>query len=843
VYATPHVVDELVERGVIRPVAVPSARRQLRRLPPELLVYDAAWLDALRAEGELTSWQAGMAASGQAAVLRAGPFVLLRPLRYVGYGWYYHARHVETHVQQMVLVAEPSGTDGISEQAAASLVEKSSRLETVGLLPVTEAGIAQGRFWAAARLVPHTSLAEFLAQYGRFSPELVLHVARCMVRPLALCERLDLPHGDIRAEQVLLCDHGELLLAMPGVRGLLRPVESAFSGELTAELLDGVAPERLMHAAPPSMRSDLYACGILWRHMLAGKQPCPGVTPAARLAACERLVSDNMASLRQELPRALLEAIEQCTQFDPANRPRSFVELASRLGMPTAAGRAALGRAIRSQRGLARWVADRGDATSRVHLVLRAAAAAIICLAVALVVIWPRLSEPPSARGNAVRGQGANAFPRGDTRERQHGARHTTDPQTAVDPSASTQTTAKQTTAKRTAPKQSAPKQSPNSQTHGTQTAGIQGEVTHTARSRAASRRPQRGVSPPANERPQPLPPSGGELPDEASPGTEAAVAELLLPQGRLNDLSHLELKPGMVVRPAGWGRAAVAATEGTMLVAAEDVRFVDLDFVPPPDGSGGYSAHGRASPPLPEPPAPLLRIAAWQASFQGCTFYQPQPQSAVEWDPPPGNGSDMNTGKIQFSRCVWYTSGPAIRCLAARSIALHIADALIAGNGPLFELAAWPDSEDLIAVRLHQATLRGVQAVAACPVDPQPDRPGRLAIHATRCALALGHDGALILFTAPPHPSWIDHLSWHGEEAVLPASVPVLAWRGRDGKARPLEGNPQAVRGLVRGELDFAGPPDDLPLGSTLRDVRAPLRGTQTPGASVATLPRPPTR
>lgn len=804
-HALPPVVNELVELGIIQPDALHVAWDRLRGVPLELLTYDAAWLEALCAHGGLTPWQAKIAAAGKAAWLRLGPYVLCRPLRYLGYAWCYAGRRPDARPERFVLVADLDGTATIHDRAIARLLDASSRLDAFGMLPVCEAGISNSRFWAAVPLVPHTSLAEFLAQHGRMAADMVLHAARIMTCALAACERAGIVHGDIRAEQVLLRETGEVLLAMPGVRGLLRPMESTSQARGEPPWLQSVAPERLMHGAPPSARSDMYACGVLWWQMLTGRPRCGR---ASAMSTGVPLPWRWHRDLPPDVPEALVKAIDQCTQWDEACRPQSFAQLAAWLGSPTASGRKALARRLRSQRGLTRWLADRTALETGRNLAVQAVAALAACLAVCLVVIWPRLTDRAVAvqAGTAAAGQPSDrvAVANGPARPRRSASADTGE-RTVRDRAA----TERPQAAARAAP----------------------AAAKRDAERQLTAERPTMAARPALGRR------STGEP-------REQVRLELLLPRDRLNYLHQLELQPGMVVRPDGPGRAVVVAGQESTPLAANDLRFVHVDFVSAAGRWGELGASRPAKQASLEAATPLLRVLAWSASFEDCTFQQPGPHAALEWDPHAGQHNNMNTGTINFSCCVWHTGGPAIRCSLDRSLVLHLADSLVVGPVALVELASWPGSDDLVAIHLSQVTLRGMQAVVSCLGRAAQRPPGRLIVETKRCVLDMQADGALVLFAAgPPHNTCIAQLCWRGAGSVLGGTAPVLAWKVGAQDTLPIEEDGAAIRGLVRGELHFAGPPDELPHGSALLEFRAPLRSLDPPGAHIATLPQVPRR
>ena len=127
---------------------------------------------------------------------------------------------------------------------------------------------------------------EHLVRHGRVPPLAVLEIASQMAVALVHLEQAGLPHGDVSAATLCLTAQGRALLSAPGVRPIIRPAEGFAHAELAPGDYDTLAPERIDAGATPDPRTDLYACGCLWWHLLAGRAPFPGGMPGKLTPTC-----------------------------------------------------------------------------------------------------------------------------------------------------------------------------------------------------------------------------------------------------------------------------------------------------------------------------------------------------------------------------------------------------------------------------------------------------------------------------------------------------------------------------------------------------------------------------
>jgi hypothetical protein len=371
--------------------------------------FESLWADALAQSRLLTPWQAAEINANRGASLKVGPFVIFEPLASLGYATVFRARRIDNRAFLRLSVAEKTLDAGDSARRLATLVEKAESLCAGPLIPVVEHGRDGDRLWAASAYFSGRSAQRLLAERGRLPPSAVLEIARQMLVGLAACERAELPHGDLGAGQLWFDRQGRVRLPEPGLRAALHPpgAELGFclpgASCLPLTAYDYLAPECGAQAVPCDSRSELYACGALWWHLLTGRPLLPGASPTEKRRAAQS-ASNRLPDIRHlapETPGPLAEALTACLAREPGDRPESVAAVAGLLGEPTRPGQRQLARLLRpgaGRGGPAALAFTRRQRYPRPSTWLAAAAGATLALA---IIAWPAVSQRLEQSGEA----------------------------------------------------------------------------------------------------------------------------------------------------------------------------------------------------------------------------------------------------------------------------------------------------------------------------------------------------------------------------------------------------------------------------------------------------------
>ena len=204
-----------------------------------------------------------------------------------------------------------------------------ARLKDPGLVAVYDQGLDARHPFLVMELVEGGTLRELLAERGPMPPHAVAAVLRPVLGGLAAAHRAGLVHRDVKPENVLISDEGEVKIAD---FGLVRAVAAA--GITSTSVILGTAaylsPEQVRDG-DASPRSDVYATGIVAYELLTGQTPFSG--DSALSIAYQRLDTDvpPPRTVINGVPAQFDELVRRATARDPADRYADAQHMAAEL--------------------------------------------------------------------------------------------------------------------------------------------------------------------------------------------------------------------------------------------------------------------------------------------------------------------------------------------------------------------------------------------------------------------------------------------------------------------------------------------------------------------------------
>jgi YVTN family beta-propeller protein len=218
-------------------------------------------------------------------------------------------------------------------------------IEHRGVIPIYEAGDADGQLYIAMRHVDGTDLAELLRREGALDPPRAVALVTQLAAALDAAHARGLVHRDVKPSNALVAPDGDAEQVYLADFGLSRQV----SGDTTLSGKGGLvgtvrymAPE-VIRSGEADGRSDLYSLGCVLFECLTGTAPFEGPSEAAviygHLEEAPPLVSER----RPGLPKALDAVLARALHKDPDRRWGTGAELVEAAG-------AALGGTTRGHR-------------------------------------------------------------------------------------------------------------------------------------------------------------------------------------------------------------------------------------------------------------------------------------------------------------------------------------------------------------------------------------------------------------------------------------------------------------------------------------------------------------
>ena len=483
---------------------------------------------------------------------------------------------------------------------------------------------------------------------GRFPPLVVLHLAQRIVAALAEAESAGLIHGDLRAASLMCPEIGDAFLTHPGLRSIVRPAEGYALADLAPEAFETLAPERIASGSPPTIASDIYACGCLWWHLLAGRCPLAGGNSLARLQAAHAGRVPDIRRLAPDTPEPLWRAIAACLARDPAARPGSFADLARLVGPRTRRGATVLSECL-EQRKRVRSVLGSTPPRPRRREILSTTqlVAAVVVLATISLLTWRR----------------------GDWFHRHASS------QVAASDRLQTSPNAVSLRATRS------------------ETAGTPALVKVPFSGGVASEREHAGGAAES-----PAKPAGSPVAYWAAD----AVPPLELPHDRTIELDRIVPRAGQTVRAAAGRRARVVVRGRPAVLAVEDVSFEQIDFVldpSPASASAGAAAIFAIA---------AARASFRHCTFEANSAVAGE-ATAIAWRGPSRStraAADWQ-GRLTLDSCTIRGFATAIQCPSAQRATLELTNSLMVGCGSVARLVRAPRGDEACEVWLTHVTAR----------------------------------------------------------------------------------------------------------------------------------------
>lgn len=781
-------VELLSDLGLAGPAEVRAVAGRARQLAGGLPLFESLWIDALTQARLITTWQAVEIDGGRGTSLRVGPFVLYERLAALGYATVYRARELEGRGSVRLVI----GSDGIdrldAERRLALLVRKSGELGQAPLSPVAHYGLDGTRLWAASPWLTGRTARQWMLGHGRCPPAVVLEIARQMLKGLVLCEEAGVVHSGLGIDQLWFDGRGELWLPEPGLRGALRPIETK-DDELPPEAYDCLSPERATDETLCDVLDDVYACGALWWQLLTGRPPFVGGTAAAKLRTLRTAKLPDIRQIVPDTPESLAQTVMRCLSRARQDRPESMAAVASALGEAKPRAPRQLAKRLRVDAGRSRLFPAR--AWRRAPRRSTWLAAAVGVLLVGVIVAWPgiapRLDNPASderVKATVVKRRATKQPP----------DKHR--PQMAV--------------------LRSSPQAKPDASALHV-AASEPFELAEHDRTEAMTASAPTSASDDPLQTPASLASEGtGNVVDISADEPAFDLARLRADQTLRGDA---ERRPLVEVPPNG------------LELAVSGVTIENIDFV--------------ARQPLDA--AAMLTLRGLKTRLRGCSFQavgdfaSGELPAAICWDRdlvPDEASSDLSTGELELRDTALRRVDAGVTCHLAAGMVLRFDNVLCLESGAAVELDRFPTADELAMLSLSRVTLRGARSLVRIGCDEIPESLGHVEIEAAGCAFALPAAAALVLFQGEQRPGPLLHgLRWSGQGCVLSPRSRLAIWRMGEGRMLAAADDAVPIEGVVRGEVGFAGSPDDSVAGSRIVRWQAPLISQQPPGIDDAAL------
>jgi len=245
----------------------------------------------------------------------------------------YLAREVRLGRRVAVKVLAPAGASSSAAAAFFREIKHTVRLEHPNILPISDAGEAEGLPFLVTRYVRDGSLRRQLGE-RRLSLSDAVAIVQQTAAALQFAHDHEILHCDVKPENILLQgDH--VYLADFGISRAVRADGFAWD-ESAAGVSPGgtasyVSPEQALGERALDGRTDLYSLACVAYEMLAGRPPFTGRTDRDVLARRFTSPALDPPHLARIVPTSLRHEIGRALSLDVRHRHRTVAEFAAAL--------------------------------------------------------------------------------------------------------------------------------------------------------------------------------------------------------------------------------------------------------------------------------------------------------------------------------------------------------------------------------------------------------------------------------------------------------------------------------------------------------------------------------
>ncbi|MDZ7268850.1 MAG: protein kinase [candidate division KSB1 bacterium] len=262
-----------------------------------------------------------------------GKFLVLERLRHNGFAGTYRGRDRQLERRVILKALSPQRSLQLSKDRSLreemiKTLQRLGRLEQPGLALLYDLGFQDGLFYYVREYLEGSSLAQSLANKGRFSPFETSAIGIKICRVLLQTHRQNIVHGNLKPSNIWLMANGELKITDFFVPEF---VETPAPGKrLSGTSWRYRAPEWLLHGtlAPAG---DIYAIGMILYELVTGEPPFAKQEELASPADIHQLPPPSLAALQAEIPGILVSIIERAGDRSLLRRFKSLEELEAAL--------------------------------------------------------------------------------------------------------------------------------------------------------------------------------------------------------------------------------------------------------------------------------------------------------------------------------------------------------------------------------------------------------------------------------------------------------------------------------------------------------------------------------
>jgi serine/threonine-protein kinase len=265
-----------------------------------------------------------------------GKYEILSHVATGGMGTVYRAVNTESGQEVALKVLSPALATKGGTALERFRREGRIQLQHENIVAIYEIGEANSIHYLALEYVDGIDLHEYSNQKGPLPPDEARRLLVQAARALDYLHRHQMVHRDVKPSNFLLSYRGDEPVLKLTDMGLARDVTDN-DGRVTRAgntvgTIDYMAPEQARDSGVADIRSDIYALGCSFYHMLAGQPPFPEGGLAEKLYKHAEAEPPDIRRYNPQVPAAVVMLLHRMLAKRPEDRYQTPAELLEDLG-------------------------------------------------------------------------------------------------------------------------------------------------------------------------------------------------------------------------------------------------------------------------------------------------------------------------------------------------------------------------------------------------------------------------------------------------------------------------------------------------------------------------------
>lgn len=246
-----------------------------------------------------------------------------------GMGTIYKARQLSMNRDVAVKVlSDELSKDRAYVQRFILEARAAGELSHTNLIHVIDVGTHHNLYYYVMEFVDGEGLDAIIEKRGTFPPGEALDIVLQVAGALDHAHRKAIIHRDIKPDNIILMPNGQIKLADLGIA---KRVTTDGEGITQPGMVLGtpfyMAPEQGKDSRLVDRRSDIYALGASFYHMLSGKVPFDGKTCLEVVLKAIEAKPEPLLQIKENLPPRVVAICEKMMQKEPQDRYQTTQEV------------------------------------------------------------------------------------------------------------------------------------------------------------------------------------------------------------------------------------------------------------------------------------------------------------------------------------------------------------------------------------------------------------------------------------------------------------------------------------------------------------------------------------